>query len=100
MTLTILCAPISVPDVFDEAWAEAVVPFQLLAAMTILVSFMGPLTVAVGRANWEFLWSVGTMIGSLVAFLIGRRWGIVGVAASYLIIISLQVPIRFVITGR
>ena len=35
MTLAILCAPIVVPAVLGEAWADAVVPLQLLAAMTI-----------------------------------------------------------------
>jgi PST family polysaccharide transporter len=103
MTLAILCAPIGVPAVFGEAWADAVVPLQLLAAMTIpwvLVSFMGPLTVAVGRADWEFHWSVVTMVVSLVSFPVGLQWGIVGVAASYLIIFSVLNPIRFVIIRR
>jgi PST family polysaccharide transporter len=103
MIVAILVAPIGVPVVFGEAWTDAVVPLQLLAAMTIpcvLVSNMGPLTVAVGRADWEFHWSVVTMVVSLVAFPIGLQWGIVGVAASYLIMISLLNPIRFVIIQR
>jgi PST family polysaccharide transporter len=103
MTLAILVAPIGVPVVFGEAWADAVVPLQLLAAMIIpriLVSNMGPLTVAVGRADWEFRWSVVTMVMSLVLFPIGLQWGIVGVAASYLIMFTLQNPIRFAIIQR
>ena len=103
MTLTILLAPIAVPAVFGEAWADAVVPLQFIAAMTIpciLVSKMGPLTVAVGRADWEFHWSVVTMVVALVSFPIGLQWGIVGVAASYLIMLSVLNPIRFMIIQR
>jgi polysaccharide transporter, PST family len=103
MTLAILCAPIGVPAVLGEAWADAVVPLQLLAAATIpwvLVSFMGPLTVAVGRADWEFQWSVVTVVVLLVAFPVGLQWGIAGVAASYLITFSVLNPVRFVIIQR
>lgn len=103
MVLIVMCAPIGVPAVFGEAWVGATVPFQLLAAMTVpyvLVAFMGPLTVAVGRPDLEFLWGVATAVMSLVAFAIGLLWGIVGVAASYLIIASIQLPIRLLIIER
>ena len=103
MTLTILIAPVGVPALLGEAWADAVVPLQLVAAMTIpwiLISFMGPLTVAVGRADWEFYWAVVSMVVMLVAFPVGLQWGIVGVAASYLIMISVLHPIRFAIIQR
>jgi len=78
MTLTILLAPIGVPAVFGEAWADAVVPLQLVAAMTmpfVLISNMGPLTVAVGRPDWEFHWSVVTMVATLVSFPVGSSGG-------------------------
>ena len=101
--LIILLTPIGVPAVLGDAWADAVVPLQLLAAMTIpciLLSFMGPLTVAVGRADWEFRFSVVGMIAALVSFPVGLQWGIIGVAASYLIMISVLYVIRFAITHR
>lgn len=103
MTLTILIAPIAVPALLGEAWADAVVPLQLVAAMTIpwiLVSFMGPLTVAVGRPDCEFYFSVVFLIAMLMAIPIGLHWGIAGVASSYLIMLSLLNPIRFVIIQR
>src|SRR5262249_684762 len=103
MTLTILIAPIAVPAVFSEAWIDAVAPLQLLAAMTIpmiLLSSMGPLTVAVGRPDWEFRWAVFGGVAGLISFPIGLKWGITGVAASYLIMISVLCIIRFAITQR
>jgi hypothetical protein len=63
----------------------------------ILVSFMGPLTVAVGRADCEFYWAVVTMVAMLVVIPVGLQWGIVGVAASYLIMLSVLYPVRFAI---
>jgi O-antigen/teichoic acid export membrane protein len=103
MTLIILVAPIAVPAVVGEAWADAVFPLQLIAAMTIqyvLGAFMGPLTIAVGKADWEFRWSVVSMVVALVAFPVGLHWGIAGVAVSYLIMLSVLNPVRFAIIQR
>ncbi|MDW6021567.1 lipopolysaccharide biosynthesis protein [Mesorhizobium sp. BAC0120] len=103
MILTILIAPVAVPAVVGEAWADAVLPLQLISAMTIpwiLISFMGPLTVAVGRADWEFYWSILNMLAMIVVIPIGLRWGIVGVATAYLIMLSILTPVRFAIIQR
>jgi len=103
MTLIILLAPVAVPMVFGEAWADAVVPLQFIAAMTIqyvLGGLMGPLKIAVGRADWEFRWSVVTMVVALVVFPIGLQWGIDGVAVSYLLMLSVLNPVRFMVIQR
>jgi PST family polysaccharide transporter len=103
MTLTILCAPIGVPLVFGEAWEPAVVPLQLLAATTVqyvLSMLTGPVVLAVGRVSLEFRWSLVTMVVAVVSFAIGIHWGIVGVAASYLVLALTLNPIRFLIIQR
>jgi PST family polysaccharide transporter len=103
MTLTILCAPIAVPEVFGERWTPAVVPLQILAGMTmqyLILSIAGGVVLAVGRANWEFRWSIFTMIVSLISFSIGLNWGMTGVATSYLIMGLALSPIRLVIVRR
>jgi O-antigen/teichoic acid export membrane protein len=103
MTLVILVAPVGVPAVVGEAWVGAVVPLQIIAAMTVqyvIGAFMGPLKIAVGRADWEFRWSVVTMVVALVVFPFALRWGIVGVAASYMIMLCVLNPIRFKIIQR
>ena len=66
----------------------------------LLISFMGPLTVAVGRADCEFYWSIVTMVVMLVIIPVGLQWGIVGVAAAYLIMLSILTPVRFAIIQR
>jgi PST family polysaccharide transporter len=103
MTLTILCAPVAVPAVFGEAWGPAVAPLQLLAAMTmqyLISSLAGSVLLAVGRADWEFRWSILTMIAALISFTVGLSWGITGVAASYLIMGLALSPIRFIMIQR
>jgi O-antigen/teichoic acid export membrane protein len=103
MTLTILCAPVAVPAVFGEAWAPAVVPLQLLAAMTIqylIFCISGAVVLAVGHADWEFRWSIFTMVVALISFGVGINWGITGVAAASLIMGLALSPIRFIIIQR
>ena len=103
MTLTILSAPIAVPAVLGDAWSPAVVPLQLLAAMTIqylIVSITPAVILAVGRADWEFRWSIFTMTVALISFGVGVNWGITGVAAAYLVMGLVLTPIRLSIVGR
>jgi O-antigen/teichoic acid export membrane protein len=103
MTLTILCAPLAVPAVFGEVWAPAVVPVQLLAAMTMLYlvfSITGPVVLAVGRADWEFRWSIFTVVVALISFAVGLQWGITGVAAASVIMTLALSPIRFMMVRR
>jgi O-antigen/teichoic acid export membrane protein len=98
MTLTIVSAPVAVPAVLGEAWTPAVLPLQLLAAMTVqymLSAVTGPVVLAVGHADWEFRWSLVVMVGALIAFSVGLSWGITGVATSYLIMGLALSPFRF-----
>jgi O-antigen/teichoic acid export membrane protein len=103
MVTAILAAPLGVPLVFGEAWAPAVVPFQLLAAHAIfflLVLLTNPVVWAAGRTNWEFWWSIFTTVVAFVTFAIGLQWGITGVAAGFLVLGFLLNPIRFVMVQR
>jgi PST family polysaccharide transporter len=103
MVITILCAPVAVPIVFGDAWAPAVVPLQLLAVMTIqylIFSITGAVLLAVGRADWEFRWTLLSMFVSFVAFVVGINWGITGVAAAYLISGLVLCPVRLAMLGR
>lgn len=103
MTLAILCAPIVVPAVLGEAWTPAVVPLQILAAMTIqylILSVTPAVLLATGRADWEFRWSMFTMAVALVAFALGVQGGITGVAWSYLAMGLVLTPVRLLVVGR
>jgi PST family polysaccharide transporter len=103
MTLVILCAPIGVPMAFGDAWDGAVLPLQLLAAhgvFFLLVTLTNPIVQAAGRADWEFRWSLFTMVVAMATFVVGLHWGIAGVAACFLVQGALLNPIRFVMVQR
>lgn len=103
MTLVILTSPIAVPAIFGDVWADAVGPLRLIAAATIpyvVGGSIGPLFIAIGRADWEFRWSVAMMVVHVIAFSVGLQWGIVGMAATYLTMLAVGQPIRFLVLQR
>ncbi|HET9589259.1 MAG TPA: lipopolysaccharide biosynthesis protein, partial [Anaerolineales bacterium] len=92
-------APELVPAVFGEKWAPSIPVMQVLALIGILQSvlfFNGSVIKASGKPAWQlgimFLNAVGTVLG----FLLAVRWGIVAVAASFVIVGYLLAPISYV----
>ena len=74
--------------VFGEQWMP-IVPLILLLAPVGMVqsvgSTVGALYMAKGRTDWMFRWGIFAASVAVVSFLIGVRWGIIGVAAAYAI---------------
>jgi PST family polysaccharide transporter len=86
LALMLVLAPDVVSVLFGEQWDKAVVPLQLLC--------LGGLANSLSSLNWSLLQARGeggvlvrlTILSSIVtwsAFVLGLRWGIVGVAACY-----------------
>jgi O-antigen/teichoic acid export membrane protein len=103
MLLAVLSAPRVVPAIFGESWRPAVLPLQLLAVHAvffILVLLTNSVVLAFGRTDWEFRWSIVTTTVAVITFAIGLHWGIVGVAASFLVLGALLDPIRYAMVGR
>jgi O-antigen/teichoic acid export membrane protein len=99
----IIAAPDLVPVVFGEKWQSAVVPLQLLC--------LGGVAVALTALNGSFLYSQGKggtllhlnvafTVVTVVGFVVGLHWGIVGVAASYAVTRWLIVPLNMVMVTR
>jgi len=44
---------------------------------------VGSIYNAKGRTDWLFRWGIGSSLFIIIAFVIGLRWGIVGVATAY-----------------
>ncbi len=91
LMLLILVAPVAVPLTFGPEWEPAVVPMQILAVTAMLrlvLSLMGPLAVAIDRADLVLKFTLAIVAASLVAFRVGLEWGIVGVAIAYLVVIA------------
>jgi len=79
-------APVLVPFVIGEQWAPAAPIFAwlTLAALHRPVSMsMDLLFISQARMRDYLVWSAFSTITSLVAFVVGLRWGVVGVAAAF-----------------
>jgi PST family polysaccharide transporter len=90
-------APVLVPFVLGDQWAPAAPIFAwlTLAALHRPVSnSMDMLFISQGRTRDYLIWSVFSTATSLAAFIVGLRWGAVGVAAAFgLSDILLRMPV-------
>ena len=84
--LAVVLAEEAVTVLLGEQWTGAVPVFRVLALAAVAQPVghaAGWLFVAAGRAREMFLWGVVSAAVTIPAFLIGSRWGIVGVAWGY-----------------
>jgi PST family polysaccharide transporter len=78
-----------VPALFGDQWSIAVLPICLLCLSAIprpMGDAASELLRTIGRPNIDFVWNLIFSVAYLVAIFVGIQWGIVGVAASILIV--------------
>jgi polysaccharide transporter, PST family len=103
MILTIVEAPRAVPVFFGNAWKPAVVPLQILALTGLrqsVQSTLGPVLLALGRADWTLRWGLGSSFAYIASFVVGLHWGIVGVATCYTIVGFALSPVSAAMLGK
>ena len=89
--------------VFGLQWKPVILLLMILVPAGMIQSIgttVGAIYQAKGRTDWMFRWGVATGIISISAFLIGLRWGIVGVAAAYTIVSLILAYPNFAIPFR
>jgi PST family polysaccharide transporter len=92
-------APELVNTFFGEKWAPSIPVMQILAFIGILQSllfFNGSIFKASGKPSWYFGIMLLTSVFTVIGFLIAVRWGIVAVAASFVIVSYLVAPVSFI----
>ena len=75
--------------VFGVEWQSVIPLIMILAPVGMIQSIgstVGSIYQAKGRTDWMFWWGVSAGTMTLIAFIIGLRWGIVGVATAYAIV--------------
>ena len=95
--LTVL-APELVLAIFGAKWAPSIPVMQVLALIGILQSvifFNNSILRASGKPSWEFGIMLLTSVSSVIGFLLAVRWGIVAVAASFVIVGYLLAPVSY-----
>jgi len=96
-------APDLIPLVFGSQWEKAVPVVQVLAWVGILEALQGlnaSVLLARDRSRTYLRFSALLFVGSLVAFVIGLQWGVLGVAVCYAISCTLIHPIYTVVAVR
>lgn len=96
-------APELVPAVFGEKWAQSIPVMQVLALIGILQSvlfFNGSVIKASGKPSWQLGIMLLNAVCSVLGFLLAVRWGIVAVAAAFVIVGYLLAPVSYVAVRR
>lgn len=81
-------APELIPVLLGPEWAEAVLPFQILTLVMpfrMIVGFLPTVTDAIGRSDVALRNAALGCIVMPIAFYVGSRWGIAGVAYAWLL---------------
>ena len=84
--------------VLGEGWTDAAMVFSVLAVAAIwspIASTVGWIYVSLDQTRRGFLWTCIMTPITLGAFMIGLNWGPVGVAASYTVLVVLQIVPQF-----
>ncbi len=77
-----------VRTLLGEKWLPAVILIMILAPVGLSQSIgatVGSIYQAKGRTDWMFRWGVAVGIYMVLAYSIGLKWGIAGVATAYLL---------------
>ena len=67
-------------------WMDAVPIFRLLAISmfaTPIIALLGMIMLSSGQTRRYFFWGLFTSSSTIIAFVVGIRWGVIGVAASW-----------------
>src|SRR5687768_15538339 len=96
-------APEIVPTVFGEKWLPSIPVMQVLSLIGILQSvlfFNGSVIKASGKPSWQLGIMFLNALCSVIGFLLAVKWGIVAVAASFVIVGYLLAPISYIAVQR
>ena len=102
MGVLVLAKPM-VLTVFGEEWQPIILLIMILTPVGMIQSIgatVGPVYQAKGRTDWMFWWGIGAGTLAMIAFIVGLRWGIVGVATAYAIASFILVYHNFAIPFR
>lgn len=82
--------------VFGEEWRPVALLLVILAPVGMVqsvVTTVGSIYMATGRTDWQLWWGLFYGFVVVAGFVVGLRWGIVGVACAYAIVtVALSYP--------
>ena len=96
-------APEFVRGVLGEQWLESIPVLQVLLIVGALQSvslFNNPVIKAMGKPSWVLGFTALAAVGNLMGFLIAVQYGIIAVAAAYVIRAYLMAPLALYLVGK
>lgn len=87
-----IAVPVLVPMIFGDKWAESIELMNLLLPVGLMQIFIAPVGIvyqAKGRTDLLFRWGIISSISTLCVMMISVGWGVVGVAAGFVLITGL-----------
>lgn len=94
---TVILAPEIVTVIFGENWSPSIPVMQVLNLIGILYAyfyFNASVMMAMGKPSWKLALDFIQAVSNVVAFAIAVQWGIVAVAAAYVIRSYLMAPLN------
>jgi len=75
---------------FGESWdamlvANIIIILAPVGALQSIISTVGTIYQVKGKTDWMFKWSIISATITIVGFVTGLQWGIIGIAISYLV---------------
>jgi O-antigen/teichoic acid export membrane protein len=98
-----LTAPDLIGVLLGRGWMDSALVLQILcvAGFSGAANYFTPTAwIARGRSDWYLRWTIVHSLVGVIAILVGARWGIVGVAAVYVIRGYLLLPIAVLLLKR
>jgi O-antigen/teichoic acid export membrane protein len=102
LVLLALTQPVIV-TVFGSQWIPVVLLVKILIPVGMaqsIVTTVGMIYQSKGRTDWMFRWGIFSGAIVTIGFVIGLQWGVIGVAASYLVTSFLLTYPNFVVPFR
>ncbi|MBD2435659.1 lipopolysaccharide biosynthesis protein [Nostoc sp. FACHB-110] len=93
---TVVLAPEIVVVIFGEKWIPSIPVMQVLNMIGVLYAyfyFNTPVMMAVGKPYWKLALDILQAITNVIVFALSVKWGIVAVAAAYVIRSYVMAPI-------
>ncbi len=98
-----LVAPTAIPLILGPRWAGVVPVFRILCLLGLIQSVAtntGWIFLSQGRADTRLKLQAFMTPLLILSFVVGLRWGIVGVAAAYAVMSTLLIPVQIRVAGR
>ena len=103
VVFTFVVADQLVPLLLGEQWADVVPIFRVLGLAAFLSTFnmaAGWVFISFGRTDRQFRWGIIASIITTLSFVIGIRWGAIGVAAGFSISRLIIQPLELIYCYR